>query len=65
MRVLLFCHLYPHRKRSNYGIFIYRMAERLVREGIDLDVVVPVAMAPRFLKRFKRWASKAAPSDLI
>ncbi len=41
------------------------MAERLVREGIDLDVVVPVAIAPRFLKRFKRWASKAAPSDLM
>lgn len=64
MRALLLCHLFPHDKRPSYGIFIYRMAERLVREGIDLDVIVPVAMAPRFIRRFERWATKAAPEDV-
>jgi hypothetical protein len=54
MRALVFSSLYPNSMQTQFGLFVHRRVEALVRRGIEVRVVAPVPWVPPPL-RFGRW----------
>ena len=55
MRVLIISHMYPNKVKPLSGIFVQKQAEALARQGVALSVIAPVAYAPVFLARSRKW----------
>lgn len=56
MKVLFISRLYPNEYSHRNGAVIHRQALELVKKGVEIEVICPVPIVPRFLKNKRtKW----------
>ncbi len=55
MKVLAIAHNYPHKDDSSCGTFVQLQLSGLAKLGADIDLLVPLAYAPKFIAKTKRY----------
>jgi teichuronic acid biosynthesis glycosyltransferase TuaC len=55
MRILVITHNFPHKEDPTCGIFVARQLCEMVRQGVEVTVMVPIVYAPEWIHRLKRY----------